>query len=501
MEPISNSPNCFVCAKPNQHPSTPLMKCSRCMTIFYCSLAHQKQDWNRHKVECSTLGNRVTQAPPAQTPLASKRPKKLTMRQQNELQKNLEKAEVLRKSKNHAEALRLYQEIAEILQAPSSANVGMGICYLNLKEYEKGLEQFNQVLSINPKNEDCLLNRAGILIASGRLEEAKIDILQLSVINKFSPGVPTLLEHYNLAVRKNLIEKGLEAYKQTRNEEALKRFEEAKAFELKLNINEVMTTLLIGLCYSRLDQHEKAIDYLEQPLDDAKIVTENWLILDVFMYRALSKLNLNRIEEARADIDAIKKLDPKNIAISFLTGNAFEKEQKYQEALEYYLKLYQSDIAFEKLFSKEKMIHIAHYIDNKLLAERCLDQILQDDPNSYQALEAKGTLYVLRNNAAEARNYFDKSIEICDTYYGSLARRANLNMDQGRFEEAEVDCARALGLVKNGGHNYDQEIIENLYLDIFNKKQCCEDALTLLKLSSGIQSSTVNIPNFAAQPD
>lgn len=28
------------------------LKCSNCVKAFYCSVAHQKQDWKKHKPDC-----------------------------------------------------------------------------------------------------------------------------------------------------------------------------------------------------------------------------------------------------------------------------------------------------------------------------------------------------------------------------------------------------------------------------------------------------------------
>ena len=36
--------------------STKLFKCSRCKSVFYCGVEHQKEDFGRHKKECKPLG-------------------------------------------------------------------------------------------------------------------------------------------------------------------------------------------------------------------------------------------------------------------------------------------------------------------------------------------------------------------------------------------------------------------------------------------------------------
>lgn len=46
---ISDMPECAVCS------SFTLLKCKACESVFYCSLAHQREDWKAHKLQCPTL--------------------------------------------------------------------------------------------------------------------------------------------------------------------------------------------------------------------------------------------------------------------------------------------------------------------------------------------------------------------------------------------------------------------------------------------------------------
>lgn len=55
-------------------------RCSRCRSIYYCSIDHQRQDWKRHKVECKKLSKKLNQKLAAdaaqnevqETPIANK---------------------------------------------------------------------------------------------------------------------------------------------------------------------------------------------------------------------------------------------------------------------------------------------------------------------------------------------------------------------------------------------------------------------------------------------
>jgi hypothetical protein len=41
------------CALPWCTANGKLMKCGRCQLIYYCSVEHQRQHWNSHKIQCS----------------------------------------------------------------------------------------------------------------------------------------------------------------------------------------------------------------------------------------------------------------------------------------------------------------------------------------------------------------------------------------------------------------------------------------------------------------
>ncbi len=47
---------CAVCSSPA------LNKCARCKGVFYCSPAHQKEDWKVHKVQCPRLAQEALAA-------------------------------------------------------------------------------------------------------------------------------------------------------------------------------------------------------------------------------------------------------------------------------------------------------------------------------------------------------------------------------------------------------------------------------------------------------
>ena len=52
MEYMENNPNevyCAICGVVST------LKCSKCLSIYYCSAEHQLQDWSTHKLECKLM--------------------------------------------------------------------------------------------------------------------------------------------------------------------------------------------------------------------------------------------------------------------------------------------------------------------------------------------------------------------------------------------------------------------------------------------------------------
>ena len=54
--PTTRMSVCAVCSSPAPH------KCARCKCVFYCSPAHQKEDWGAHKIQCHRLAQEALAA-------------------------------------------------------------------------------------------------------------------------------------------------------------------------------------------------------------------------------------------------------------------------------------------------------------------------------------------------------------------------------------------------------------------------------------------------------
>jgi len=55
MAAMKQGRDCYVCKRKTKENGNPLMACSKCKSIRYCSSACQKEDWDRHKPDCKKI--------------------------------------------------------------------------------------------------------------------------------------------------------------------------------------------------------------------------------------------------------------------------------------------------------------------------------------------------------------------------------------------------------------------------------------------------------------
>ena len=79
-------------------------------------------------------------------------------------------------------------------------------------------------------------------------------------------------------------------------------------------------------------------------------------------------------------------------------------------------------------------------------AVKLLSQIVENDPNDFQAWSLLGTLYLTQEKSEQAENAYLKAIEVKPTYAVPLVNLGKLRMSQKRYEEAVDLLTRAVEL-------------------------------------------------------
>ena len=70
------------------------------------------------------------------------------------------KAFTLYNKEDFKEASKIYEELINKNKENNDYKMGLGICYYQLKEYDKAIEQFDLILETEAENYDALYNKA-----------------------------------------------------------------------------------------------------------------------------------------------------------------------------------------------------------------------------------------------------------------------------------------------------------------------------------------------------
>jgi Tfp pilus assembly protein PilF len=153
---------------------------------------------------------------------------------------------------------------------------GLGIVYLQKREFKKSIGYFNQVIRTNPDSYD-VYNYLGVAYTElGEYNLAKENLLRAANAEKYKTPENAFVnlalleirqERYDAALR--YVEKGLQKNifeNQEKFPEALKWYERALSL---LTEEDVVFLVNLGRVYSKLGKKDKALDTLEKALSKA----------------------------------------------------------------------------------------------------------------------------------------------------------------------------------------------------------------------------------------
>jgi len=266
---------------------------------------------------------------------------------------------------------------------PNAKNKEKGVLY-SLKgyilgilgEYEEAIECFNEVLKLNPKYEEALLNKGLVLYDIGEYKKA--------------------LKYLNKTLEINPKEAGAWKYKGVilgilgEYEEAIECFNEV----LKLNPNDAIAWYGKGLALYHLQKYEEAIECYDKALGI------NPKLVGALFEKALTLEEIGKYEEAIKYYDEVLKLNPNDAETWNSKGVVFGKLGRYNEAIE------------------------------------CFDKALEIDPNEAGIWYNKGLALYYLGKYEEALKYYDKALEINPKYEEALMNKGSVLYNLGKYEEA-----------------------------------------------------------------
>ena len=240
----------------------------------------------------------------------------------------LEKGDLYFDEGRYQKALDTYSKVLTIEPKNIDAIICIGLCYRNLENYDKAIEYYDTALEIEPDNKTALNNRGYALEMKGQMEEA-IDMYKKSLEVDPNYDMPLVnltkiyldRKDYQAAVR--VYKKALEvdaintanwidlgrAYRFMENyDKAIEAYDKA----LKLVPSNKIVWNNIGYVYYVKKEYSKAIDVFTESL---KI---DWLY--DLPYSNLNKVYKDMVEQNIVDFNLWKKL-----ANAFLVARAYKR--------------------------------------------------------------------------------------------------------------------------------------------------------------------------------
>jgi tetratricopeptide (TPR) repeat protein len=206
----------------------------------------------------------------------------------NPVEQKLNAANALMSARKYREAAQIYNSLALIYEDVHSLKYNLGVCFLELGEYDKAIDVVNEVLKKSP---DALnyynLLSAGLELA-GRDEEAESALLKVIKRKITSFGAWNNL--------------GLLHWRQSRNKEAYEDLRIAAAYAP----NNDTIYFNLALCSIALKKYRKAIHYYD------KCINVNPNHYNAFNAKGLLLEFLFRVWDALESYDRAIKIDLKN---------------------------------------------------------------------------------------------------------------------------------------------------------------------------------------------
>lgn len=299
---------------------------------------------------------------------------------------------------------------------------------LDIRQPEKALEQFQNLIAINPNSAAAWKGRGDAFLSIGR------DLQALESYNKALFFEPNDL--------KTLNNKGKALYKLRRYKEALEVHENV----LEINPNNAEAWSGKGLAYIGLRQYKEAsysLEKLKQINPDEPIIWQQiGLVTELLQGQQAAK---TYYEEAVSSYDDFLRTKPKDLLALTEKGSVLLKLNRLPDALVSYEKALKIDNNFyEALLGKGNALGGLGKPQEALLAFNRASEIR---PQDYQVWFTRGSLlaqYI--KDYDEALKSFEKAIERRYDSHDAWVNKGTVLLELNRYDEALVAFDKAKDL-------------------------------------------------------
>lgn len=219
----------------------------------------------------------------------------------------------------HEEAIKDYDESISLDPKNAHAYLNRAVSKGELGRYEEEIEDCNEVIRLDPGNAIAFFNRGNAKSSMGRNEEA---------IKDYDESIR--LDPKNASV---FINRGVSKSELGWHEEEMKDYNEA----IRVDPKDVHARFNRGVAKADMGQYEEAIeDYNETVRLDSKYTL-------AYFGRGYAKYKLGRYEEAIKDFSEANSLDPKATDTYIERGFAYFETSQYEKARRDFLKVTQRE--------------------------------------------------------------------------------------------------------------------------------------------------------------
>ncbi|MBN2172678.1 MAG: tetratricopeptide repeat protein [Bacteroidales bacterium] len=346
--------------------------------------------------------------------------------------------------KKYEKALEDFERAIELDPSYTNAHYNKGWTFNELGKFDLAIEYFNKAIELSPNYKDAYYNRGWSKTKLYKCEEA---IKDFDKVIELDPKYKDA--YYNRGWSKNEIGD---------YSGAILDFD--KAIEIEPNYTDAIYNR--GWSKTRLDEFEDAIKDFDKVID----IDPNYA--DAYFNRGWSKSKLGLNKEAIEDYNKVVELKPDNIDAIYNRGWAENALGNYENAIQDFNKVLELDPGYTDAYSNRGF---AFHNSNKFKdAIEDYSKVLEKQPDNLIALTNRGLAYTLNREFEKAIEDYQKALNLGSSELSYVVSLIELYIITNRFSEADKNIEKALALPASQNDNdqallYFMKSILNIMLD------------------------------------
>ena len=349
--------------------------------------------------------------------------------QENSPESRLELANFYSTVGRDDDAIRIFTEIIAEKPSYARARYRLSEIYLDRKDRAKVLEQTEELLMLNDNDAEALMLRARVRLQENKAEEAVKDLEE--VLKKQPSQINAL-------------------FYMTQARLALGQVDQARAFIgdlekyhpsfLKTKLLKIQASFSSGEAETALREANELIEALKRSYPNAETDAQSLEELRVraITARGLAFLELGKLSESRADLQAVQTLSPNSSGAMVNLAKIAAAEKNSAEALNLYEKALTVD---------DKNFDALNGLINVLTAQQRYDEAIAKINRAFETNAAqtevlpalhylKANVYTAQKNVEATEAELKKAIELDGSYLPAYSSYATLLIEQNKIAEA-----------------------------------------------------------------